>query len=261
MDKLNDIFFNLKLTCNACGKENREGYFCTECQDKIEYNEVFCDKCGRSVINKEMFCNSCQGKELFYEKARSVFRYTSPISDMILAFKYSGKRYYSKIFSEVLAYHLLKEFTDVDMIICVPMNEKDKRKRGYNQTELLCKELSKISGYRFVNNVFIKEKRTARQATLTKEERRKNLLNAFKLTDKKLVRDKVILIVDDCMTTGATVEILSQKLSMAKAKRVYVVTVASVGEREMEKIKNKKMSIFAKFLQKMGLHKKKNVVK
>ncbi len=261
MEKINDIFFNLKLTCNACGRENDEGFYCKNCQDKLEYNQVFCDKCGRSVINKEMFCNSCQGKEIFYQKARSVFRYTSPVSDMILSFKYNGKRYLSTVFAQILAFPLLKEFSDTDFIINVPMHSKDRRKRGYNQTELLCKELSKISGYKFINDVFEKVKRTARQATLTKDERRKNLIDAFKLVDKKAVKDKTVLIVDDCMTTGATVEILSQKLIKAKASKVYVLSVASVGERELGKRKNKKMTIFGKILQKMGLHKQKNVVK
>ena len=217
MDKLKDIFFNLTLTCNACGKENEQGYFCKECQDKIEYNLVFCDKCGRSVINKEMFCNSCQGKVLYFEKARSVFRYTSPISDMILAFKYSGKRYYSKIFADALAYTLLKEFSDTELIVNVPMHIKDRRKRGYNQTELICEQLSKITGYKFVNSLLVKKRRTPRQATLSREERRKNLLDAFEVVDKKAVKDRVVLIVDDCLTTGATIEVLSHKLKIGRA--------------------------------------------
>lgn len=253
--KIDDLFFDLKLTCNACGRENKEGYFCSECQKKIEYNDVICNHCGRSVINKESFCNSCQGRDTFFDKARSVFRYLSPVSDMIMGFKYNNKKYFARIFAEVCSYLLLTEFADSDFIINVPMHSKDKRKRGYNQTELLCNEISAKTGYRFINGLFIKQKRTQRQATLSREERIKNLQDAFELSDKKAVKDKVVLIVDDCLTTGATVETLSQKLKKAKAKKVYVLTVASVGERELGQGKNKKMSKIAKFLQKMGLHK------
>ena len=180
---------------------------------------------------------------------------------MIMGFKYSNKRYLAEIFAELCAFVLLKEFADSDFIINVPMHPKDKRKRGYNQTELLCKEISKKTGYTFVNGLFSKTKRTLRQATLSKEDRAKNLENAFKLEDKKAVKDKIILIVDDCMTTGATVEAIAKSLKKSKAKKVYVITVASVGEREFGKEKKKKMSKIAKFLQKMGLHKRKNVVK
>ena len=261
MEKLDDIFFNLKLTCNVCGRENGQGYFCKECADKLEYNDTICSHCGRSVINKEERCNSCQNRDTFYVKARSVFRYTSPITELIHGFKYSGKRYLSKIFADISVYLLLKNFADTDFIINVPMHPKDKRKRGYNQTELLAMEISKISGYTFINRLFEKVKRTKRQATLSREERGKNLTQAFKLTDKTIVKGKTVLIIDDCMTTGATVETLAEKLVKAKAKKVYVLTVASVGERELTGRKNKKLSKFAIFLQKMGLHRDKNVVK
>ena len=261
MGKINDLFFDLTLTCNACGRENREGYFCDECREKLEYNDIICNHCGRSVINRENFCNSCQGAETYFDKARSVFRYLSPVPEMIRGFKYGNKRYFAEIFADICAYLLVSEFADADFIISVPMHEKDQRKRGYNQTELLCTRLSKKTGYMFVNGLFIKEKRTSRQATLSKEERIKNLQDAFSLTDKKMVKDKVVVIVDDCMTTGTTVTALSEKLKKAKAKKVYVLTVASVGERELSARKSKKMSKIAKFLQKMGLHKSKNVVK
>ena len=51
--KINDLFFNLNLTCNACGKENDNGYFCEKCKKELPFNNVICDKCGRSTINKE----------------------------------------------------------------------------------------------------------------------------------------------------------------------------------------------------------------
>lgn len=261
MGKLNDLFFDIKLTCNACGRENQEGYFCKDCQEIIQYNNVICNHCGRSVINSEQFCNSCQGRETYFDKARSVFRYESPIAEMLKGFKYSNKRYLAKVFADICSYLIVKDFADLDFIINVPMHVKDKKKRGYNQTELLCNELVLATGYKFEKGLFTKQKRTVKQVTLSREDRLKNLQDAFVLTDKKAVKDKVVLVVDDCMTTGATVEAISQKLKKAKAKKVYVLTVASVGERELNNRKKKKLSIFAKFLQKMGLHKGKNVVK
>jgi len=267
--KAKELFFNLKLTCNACGIENKEGLFCKDCKDKLPYNNVFCERCGRSTINKEKACMSCQGQELHFEKARSAFKYLEPISVMIQRLKYRGKRYYSRIFSIILAYYLLTDFADTDVLINVPMHKKDKFIRGYNQTEYLARELSKITGVNYKNNVFKKEIRTPRQATLNKEERKKNLKNAYKILDKNAIKGKVVTIVDDIITTGSTVETLAEKLKKAKAKKVYVLTIASVGEREaFERVykKNfidllKKLFFFDKIFQKRYRHNQKNIVK
>ena len=267
--KINDYFFNLSLRCNACGKENNSGYFCDGCKEILPYNNVYCGKCGRSTINKEDFCNSCQGQELHFEKARSAFKYQEPINVMIKRLKYRHKKYLSKIFCPILSYLILTEFADTDFIINVPMHKKDKFLRGYNQTQVLAQEISKNIDIPFKNDIFKKCVRTKRQATLNKDERKKNLKNAFVLQDKKLVKGKVITIIDDIMTTGSTVETLAEKLIKAKAKKVYVLTIASVGERERnlpkkyyslwQKIKNSKL--FAKIFQKKYLHNQKNIVK
>lgn len=267
--KLEEVFFNLKLTCNACGVENKEGFFCEKCAKELPFNEVFCNKCGRSTINKENFCNSCQGQESHFDKARSIFKYQEPINVMIKRLKYNHKKYISQIFSPILSYQILTNFSDTDFIINVPMHKKDKFFRGYNQTEILAKQISKITNIPFKNNIFKKDIRTKRQATLNKEQRKANLKKAFVLTDKKGVKDKIITIIDDIMTTGSTIETLAEKLIKAKAKKVYVLTIASVGEREQnlpkkqyglwQKLKNSKL--FAKIFQKKYLHKSKNNVK
>lgn len=267
--KINDIFFNLNLTCNACGKENDKGYFCEKCRKELPFNDVICDKCGRSTINKENRCMSCDDRELHFEKARSVFKYLTPINVMIKRLKYRHKKYLAKIFSPVMAQILLTEFKDTDFIINVPMHKKDKFIRGYNQTEVLATEISKITEIDYKKDIFKKHIRTKRQATLNKEERRKNLKKAFILQDKKLVKGKVITIIDDIMTTGSTIETLAEKLIKAKAKKVYVLTIASVGERERNQPKNsttlwqkiKNSKLFAKIFQKRYLHKGKNIVK
>ena len=262
--KLDDVFFTLTNTCNICFRENQEGYFCPQCQKDIKYNNVICNKCGRSTINPENFCNSCQNQDAFFEKARSVFLYLEPISLLVQKFKYNGKRYFGRIFAEPLSLVALKEFADADILVNVPMHKKDKFRRGYNQTEILATEISKITGIPFINNVLKKDVRTKRQATLTKQDRKSNLKNVFSFTDKSLVKGKVIILVDDILTTGSTAEIISEKLIKAKAKKVYVLTIASVGEREQkdreEKLKNKKVGFFAKIFQKIYRHKQKNNV-
>ena len=107
------------------------------------------------------------------------------------------------------------------------MSVRAEKRRGYNQSKLLAQKLSELIGVD-VLDCLIKTKETERQATLTGEQRRKNLVDAFKVIDKKSVKDKSILIVDDVTTTGATAQIIAQKLKNAGAIKVYLITVASV---------------------------------
>ena len=78
----------------------------------------------------------------------------------------------------------------------------------------------------------VKTKETVMQAKLNREGRLKNLIDAFSITDKTLVKDKSVLIVDDVSTTGATSEVLAQKLKSAGAKQVYLLTIASVAHKD-----------------------------
>ena len=111
------------------------------------------------------------------------------------------------------------------------MHEKDFRNRGYNQSQLLATEVSLRTGVSVFDGV-VKIKRTQRQAKLGRTERLKNLKDAYRVTDKKAVKDKVVVIVDDVSTTCSTAEALAEKLKKAGAKTVYLITVASVPPKD-----------------------------
>ncbi len=255
---LKDLFFDLKLTCNACGREIFEGYFCKDCTEKMELNTKFCVKCGRSVLNDAGVCSYCYGNPIHFDKARSVYGYKAPVSGLIKSLKFNGKKYLAEIFGEILSPYVIRDFADADVITCVPMHEKDFKKRGYNQTELIARKTADVTGYSF-DMLVEKFKRTKKQIKLGKKERLNNLKSVFKVIDKKKVFHKRILVIDDVMTTGATAEAISEKLFDAGAEKIYFLTVASVGEKELKK--DKKLSFFAKVFKKKCLHKNKNSVK
>ena len=110
--------------------------------------------------------------------------------------------------------------------VYVPMTEKALKKRGYNQSKLLAEALSLKTEVPVLDCV-VKVKETKRQATLKRGERLKNLKEAFRVCDKKAVKDKTIVLVDDVTTTGATAEVIAERLKSAGAKLVYLITVAS----------------------------------
>jgi ComF family protein len=119
------------------------------------------------------------------------------------------------------------DFADADCIVFTPIGADGQNKRGYNQAELLAKRLGEYCGKR-VEEVFAKVKKTEEQKTLTKEERAKNLHGAFRLTHRKEIKGKKVLLVDDVLTTGATAEELTRLLLGAGAEKVYLFTVGSV---------------------------------
>jgi ComF family protein len=144
-----------------------------------------------------------------------------------MRFKYGGEKYLREFFAEELKPVFLKHVGYADVIVYVPTTNKKVRQRGYNQGEVLAREFSKFSQIPVVDAIQ-KIKETESQVGLTLKERRENLKGSFKVVDKKAVKDKRVLIIDDVMTTGSTVETIAEKLKSAGAREVIVLTVASV---------------------------------
>jgi len=225
------FLFPADITCNVCGREIFHGYFCEECEKQLPLNNrVVCEHCGRNIFNPEERCFSCNGRETWFERARSAFVYKDSVKKLITSLKYDGKKYLAEVFAERLAPLYFAAFFNSDVIVYPPMSRERLKERGYNHAELLAKSLSELIKVPVADGVFEKVKETARQATLDSKERRENLKGSFKVAEKESVNGKRVLLVDDVMTTGATVEILSALLIKAGASVVDVLTVASVSK-------------------------------
>ncbi len=229
---LKKYFHNPKWRCLSCGKEIFEGDFCLECKEKLPFNNrAICNHCGRQTLAGVGYCSTCKGELVSIDKCRSVFNYDLPISALIKRLKYDNRRYVAEIFAKYLSNAYFKNYFNADFLTYVPMTKRAERKRGYNQGRLLAEETSKIVGVSVVECV-AKVKETKRQVKLKRIERLKNLENAFKVIDRKIVKDKVIVVIDDVTTTGATAEAIAKKLKSAGAKMVYLLTIASVPSKE-----------------------------
>lgn len=216
-------------TCNACQRENfNQKFLCDECESKLEYiGANSCSHCGRALKTSQDYCSTCKNKLLSTSVGKSVFVYKDTIAQLIQRFKYNGAKYLGDYFAKELSNIYFKHYFASDYLAYVPMTRKAQRKRGYNQSEILANSLSKLVGVPVLHSIE-KVKNTSRQARLTKRERIKNLEGAFKVTDKKIIKDKVITIIDDVTTTGSTIEVLAKLLTSKGAKEVKFLTIASV---------------------------------
>lgn len=221
--------FNPKWRCNWCGKENfSQEFFCKECLDKLPFiDDAFCSHCGRQLKASANSCLSCKGVMTSVDMARSVFSYKEPISKLIKDLKYFNKRYLVEMFGKYLANIYYKNYFNADYLMYVPMLKKRQRQRGFNQGQLLAEELSIRINVPVINPIS-KVKENVRQAKLGRNDRLNNIKGSFKVVDRKILKDKTILIVDDVITTGATSQVIGELLKKNGAKAVYLLTVASV---------------------------------
>ena len=241
--KLNNIInflFPLKHTCNVCGREIFSGeYFCDDCIKDLPVNDkVICSHCGRRVFNNEEYCNSCNGRETYFDRARSAYVYAHPIDKLIGGLKYHGKRYLANVLIERVVAVYYQNLFAADFVIYTPMSEERRRERGYNQAELLARAFCEKTKLELRGDIVIKTKETLRQAvTQSAKERKSNLQGSFSVVNKKEVEGKNIILIDDVMTTGATVELICEKLKRAKANKIFVLVVASVSKGEEGKLR------------------------
>lgn len=229
---VNKALFDEKLTCNACDCEMFGGkWFCDECEATLPRNNgATCMHCGRATLYDMDYCLSCKGVKTHYDMAKSVFKYEHPIDSLIKKFKYDGAKYLAPMFAEYMAELYYKFPLCADVLTFVPMYKGDLKARGYNQSGLIAKELGKLINVPVAFDGLIKESQTPRQATLAKAERLRNLEGVFKVTDKTPFEGKFVFLIDDVMTTGATLETLSAAIKKTGAKAVFCLTVASVAK-------------------------------
>ncbi len=202
-------------------------------------NMKTCLKCGRPIEGDQTLCETCQTHRHSFEQAHACLLYTGQAREAVLRFKFKGRRDYCRTFAAMIYQRLRMYYQndDFDLLVCVPLSAKSMRKREYNQSDLLAKELSRRMRISYCKNAFIKVRETQKQSTLHYVERWDNVHGAYKLkTSPKQFCGKRILLLDDVLTTGATADELSRLLKRAGAHTVVVATIASPERNRLEKL-------------------------
>ena len=229
-----DSLYPKGITCLNCGRElNKKAYLCDKCLEGLIKIKYACKKCGNPTNSQTELCDDCKNKQRFFDKAISPFEYSKTAQSLIYKLKYNKEKYIAEVFADYLVdcFLLNKLEKSIDIVTCVPLNDKRQKERGYNQAEEIGKEFVK----KLINkNIEIAEdygiikriKNTPTQTKLSKKERKINLEKTFKLNCKKsYIKNKSILVIDDIFTTGATMEEISKLLKQANIRNIYCLTV------------------------------------
>ena len=223
--------------CPVCDRVNAVGGtgICDGCRIKIQrVREPFCQKCGKPLAEESVVCGDCQGKESSYEYGRSLFVYNSSMQKSIGKFKYHGRQEYAKYYAEqmYLEYGEWMKEICAQRLIPVPIHKNRFRKRGYNQAELIAKELARLSGIPVWKDFLVRSKDTLPQKELSNKERRENLFQAFQVKEQGLELNRIpkcVIIIDDIYTTGSTLEECSKVIKKAGVHNVFFLCV-SIGK-------------------------------
>lgn len=242
LDEIIQTLYPDDIKCIVCGKEIFPNRYCICADCRIESNVNYCIRCGRHKVGTSDYCSDCSEFSVYFDEARSPANYEGEARKLVQRLKYGNAPYLAKPMSEYMLDTLLLSDWDIDCITFVPIHKKRRKKRGYNQAELLAQSLAERIDVPCMP-LLEKTESTVNQARLNKAERMKNLRGTFATVGKP---PEHILLVDDVMTTGSTASECSKALKRAGAKIVYLLTFASVPERPMLDTATKKISEFRK---------------
>ena len=198
-------------------------YFCTSCNAPFQ-NAFPLDDAG--------VCALCRSGLLGFDRAASFGFYDGALRSLIHLFKYSGMRPLAGRLSRLLD-RALSIDERYDFVVPVPMHWRRRWRRGFNQAELLAREVAKRRGIPLLN-ALRRRKATENQASLTSAARRRNAAGAFQPRPGIELKGMRILLIDDVFTTGATAGACAVALKKAGAKNVSLLTLARADRRFRE---------------------------
>ena len=200
---------------------------CPVCGDLIDYDAGFCEKCSSrltlfdeetKIANVDLFCAGCV--------------YDDSISPVILKLKNSrvGNGYYALA---LLIYKALGRngMCSADLISYMPMTTEELKSRGYNQTELIARELGFMLDTGCMNTL-VKVKEIKKQKALGRRSRERNMMNAFEASQDIALNGKRVLLIDDVCTTGSTLSEAARALKAAGAESVYAAAAAKTLKKQ-----------------------------
>lgn len=223
--------------CQKCGSILHQDIgLCDDCLANIHFiTDPYCYKCGHPFEflqqkSGKLLCGNClKNKRTPFRYSRSAFIYDEDSKKLILDFKFHDCTDSAQFLAKML-FVAGKDIWDegVDIIMPVPLHYTRLIKRRYNQSALLCNELGKLTNIKIDNLSLVRHRKTRPQVELSGIERQRNVRNVFSIKNVEVVKNKRVLLIDDVLTTGATLKECAYALKRSGAKSVDNLTLGRV---------------------------------
>jgi ComF family protein len=229
---LDSVLPPLCLSCSTA--IDMPGALCATCWSRIEFiAPPLCACCGHPFevdAGAGMLCGACMVRRPRYRRARAAFRYSDDSRRLVLMFKHADRLDPAPTYGRWLAQAGTELLADAALVAPVPLHRWRLLWRRYNQSAELARAVARHSGRAVIPDLLVRKRRTPSQANLSARERRRNVAGAFDINPRhrQRVSGKTVLLVDDVLTTGATVDACTRALLRAGAAAVDVLTLARV---------------------------------
>lgn len=218
------LFLFFPATCQACGESlvSGEHSICSGCLYDLPVTDFQLDPQNRvaRIFWGRVPCSAAM--------AMMRFSKGSKVQRLIHSLKYRSQFALGLRLGNLLGERLrdVRPYQDCDLILPVPLHPRQERKRGYNQSAGIAKGIAQVTGMPVNSSALIRQTSTRSQTRKNRYERFENMLSVFAVAHPEAVQDKNILLVDDVVTTGATLEACAQLLLLAGAKQVTIAVLA-----------------------------------
>jgi competence protein ComFC len=236
ISKLGELFF--PNNCRICQTKlesplNASGKICSTCWSKLEYiMPPYCRRCGHPAGDgPTSACDHCQNLTPAFAFARAIGRYNGVLREAIHQFKFQYREDLAEPLAKIMVHYLSKsrDFADLnayDYLIPVPLHKTKFRDREFNQVEMLANYIAQQVAVPVISDNLYRKRYTTPQMTIPADERHQNVENAFAVRNPAGFNQKRVLLLDDIMTTGATVNECSRVLMHAGCTMVTVLVLA-----------------------------------
>ncbi|MCB1510501.1 MAG: ComF family protein [Hyphomicrobiaceae bacterium] len=211
---------------------------CAKCWSEISFIRApVCDRLGiplpydpGSTDGAPLLSAAAIANPPDYDRARAVAHFDGVVRDLIHGLKYADRHDARRLFGNWLAVSASELLADAELLVPVPLHARRLLARRFNQSAILASELARRCGVPLRVDVLQRRRHTASQVGLTRDQRRQNLQGAFHVPDaaRRHIEGRTVLLVDDVITTGTTINACARTLKRAGASRVDVVAIAMV---------------------------------
>ena|SRR3990167_7707832 len=220
-------YLQRKTRCIICqhSKQSHSMLICDYCLSFFKQLQNVCQRCALPLSAQHTnYCGQCITKITHWDQARVAYWFDEPLRTLIHEFKYQKKLYWRTLLGQLMLHAFDPvRFAAADGLVPVPLHDTRLCHRGYNQSAELAKYLARRTGIQYCNHICQRSKQTQPQVELKTTQRQDNLKDAFQAS---YITQSYLIIIDDVMTTGATINELARTLKANGAKRVDVWCLA-----------------------------------